>query len=1719
MKYWKRLLSFSLSAVLLTPVLASCSSGNNVVVGRDGYDLKNTAYIADAATDLPSSLEGLSVTSASASRGIVPTDAVFTVKTQTKADKTEIAKYLSVSPAADYSLTQESDTEFTLIPSSQLDPQTVYRFTLGDADNPVSSFAFQTSSEFAVASSLPADLAVGVPLNTGIEFTFPECVSKTDFTKYFSISPAISGRFEVYPNGKTFVFIPGKDLAKNTVYEITLKKGFPADSGKTLEADYNMKFRTGSDASDQRSDSENVSLSFYDRDMTAPTGSPYEVGYFLYSGKKELTENDIRFTVYQYNGAAQFADALKTYENKKADAAAESGRYVFPTDGLTKVAEGETPVIGPGEKYSRRSFALPLLESGIYLVNFTVSGKCGSKNYSFDTQLSLQITDLQVQAQSCNGETLVWVNQSGKPVSGAEIAGDAYLRTNGWGTGKDGFTALEAKTDADGLALLETGENNAAILCIRCNGEEYVHSVYTGESSELNYFGSSLYTDREVYFSNDTVRFFGIVKPFCSAKMPGKLLMKVGGVNLGTVRVDSDGTFTGTLPIEDYSGWGMSLSLVTEDGQSVAYKYISVTQEEKPVYQASLEYDKLFYRRGEQAVVTLTSTFFDGTPAPNIEFYVSENLTGYGSTVVTDENGKAEIVIEPDPYYQAYSHSTLPVSLYVNAELIGLETSRVYISKSAYYFHSDFQFLNDWEAKDKVVFTLCETDTSEIETEEDFGRMPEIICGKAIGDDVQVRLIKHWYTKNERREYNPITKVTNTYYDYIHHESTVWNKTIRTEDGKIVLDRMNADGFDGYYVYEAVYSGFELSAYASEYVEYTSTEEIYPKTDKNSYRIGETVSVAFVGGDAPENVLYTVCDENGLVLRKVANDGKFSFEYTGDMVRRCQITVSYFSPDGKIIAPTLGVGFDFLAENELTIEILPDKDVYRPGEQATVTLKITDKDGNPVSGGIAALGIVDEACFAVGDQKLDPLARYFGSTDDYYYYDYSYYYSGRYAAQKAASHRILIDSMIRPFSEAAEIGNLFLYRSAAYGMDLDDTGGMKAEAADTMEEAESPAESEDREASDDKTGTHVRKEFSDNPVFETVKTGANGTALITYTVPDNITEWRITALGFGGFDGKAYSDQKLGVSVTDVICTQPYFINLSNCKFYIEGDDVTVSARSYGVSLTLGTEARYEAVLTDENGKEIAEKTVTAVAGEYAWFNFGKLPLGSYQVTVNAECGDHKDALVGKFDVRKTANSVSARRDLTPGEIKTINPVAYPVSLSFYDGNVSLYTQLVRRLRYEAYTRTDAKAAYAAALTASGRLFGTDESEELDKLVSELNSSTGLFGIYDYAQPDIRLTAKIVSTLGSSLSTYRRGTAASQLEYALNNKYYQNDAEFAAALAGLAALDQPVLDTLYAVAGGCSEFSTEAKYWLSAAFAFAGDYSAAKQIYDDLMSSGSVREGDLLNVKGKDSTESIDLTAVALLTAARISRSDAEAMIRYLLLHESAHPEYLGLSYAAYLRCYMPLQKTETHLKYKLGGEEKEVTLGAGQIMTLTLTADAFRSLEILEADEAIRVHAAYETTLEEAFADKDESSDAGITLNKTITDLGNNLYRVTISFKGSSDRPHLYLNVEDTIPTGARFVSSIGGDSSVSVTGEMQGYAGIRQENGQQMKGYVSIYPNRRHSNVNIKKVDEYSYHGTLSYIIRGAVTGEFIAESPVITDPSADTFSIGERTTLIIK
>lgn len=135
---------------------------------------------------------------------------------------------------------------------------------------------------------------------------------------------------------------------------------------------------------------------------------------------------------------------------------------------------------------------------------------------------------------------------------------------------------------------------------------------------------------------------------------------------------------------------------------------------------------------------------------------------------------------------------------------------------------------------------------------------------------------------------------------------------------------------------------------------------------KTGDRLGIT---AFTAGKAGSLFLDVVRDRQTVLTRTLeVRDGKAetSLVLTPDLEGLVTVSAYRVSPSENVIRDSRLVWVQ--GANDLLIEAKPDKETYRPGEEAAISFQVSDRSQHPV---LAALGIavVDEAVFALSEMQ------------------------------------------------------------------------------------------------------------------------------------------------------------------------------------------------------------------------------------------------------------------------------------------------------------------------------------------------------------------------------------------------------------------------------------------------------------------------------------------------------------------------------------------------------------------------------------------------------------------------------------------------------------------------------------------------------------------------------------------------------------------------------
>lgn len=238
-------------------------------------------------------------------------------------------------------------------------------------------------------------------------------------------------------------------------------------------------------------------------------------------------------------------------------------------------------------------------------------------------------------------------------------------------------------------------------------------------------------------------------------------------------------------------------------------------------------------------------------------------------------------------------------------------------------------------------------------------------------------------------------------------------------------------------------------------------------TDKKSYFSGEKALVLVLAPSEAADILFTV--EGGALYRvealkaqryaalvevEIGDRQTPNFFLTATAVTGGEV----FTKQRSVIVPP--------REKILAVEVAPDRPDVEPGDAVSFTVTVTDYLGKPVADAEVALGVVDEAIYAISPEIAVPLESFF-------------YPRKRNDVRSGDSMTFRFFGTSKAFAETA----------ARWSRDPEIMfGALKPQLDDT------------------------RKVFKDTADwFPSLTTDKNGKAVAKLQLPDNLTAWRATA--------------------------------------------------------------------------------------------------------------------------------------------------------------------------------------------------------------------------------------------------------------------------------------------------------------------------------------------------------------------------------------------------------------------------------------------------------------------------------------------------------------------------------------------------------------------------------------------------------------------------------
>ena len=1000
----------------IVPVVAACCAAVLLATGLGAPGLPappgredETVEAGEVFENFVAPSAGLAIQAAATDgNGCIAADPAFLLTLSKPMDGDYIAAWLAASPKFEYELEQTGKLEYRLTPKAALDRNTLYTLSFdplqaehGLPARAGNSWAFQTQKGFAVERTFPANEGTGVPVNSVIELTFTGDVDIEQLKRHISFSPTLEGDDWSREGMNTYRFMAdGGGMLEGTQYEVRVKGALTDSLGKqSLGKDFAFKFETEAKEEEEAGERfwgyvENENNAFMSSEKPA----------FALHYDTDDADSKLGAAVYRFGSMEAYAQALNA--RLGYDEWSRQGRPEIDTGKLSKVFGGKVGVMTSG--WTKIAILPDQLPKGFYLAEFTVGE---------NTLTSLfQVSDMSAYAMYGGGDCLFWVNDliTSLPVAGAEIApagGAVKGRTDARGILEtkhtDGYTVFSVRKGGD--CLLVTGGDSP--------GE--------GGFSRMDYW-RYLYLDKELYTPSDTVNFFGVVSPKqAGTQALGKVTAvletgywddEYGGGDGGEseIRMDvsvKNGVYEGKLKLPELPPGYYHLS-VYYDKQRLSSSGISVEIYEKPAYSFTLSTDKRMVWTGEEVEVSAAAEYFDGTPVAGLDVEID------GKDLRTDASGRAGAKVRAgfeNDRLMSYNH------VYVNAQLPEIGD----VNEDTYFkvMNSDVEIETRSKWKDGAASLEVQAfavDFSEMDLE-DSGRWHDTSAYlkdfkgnlKLTVEWTKITYVKKDIPSSERvKRYDPYTK---TYTEEVYTYERVEKKVAKGKGLSVTVTGKAKQSFALPFDADAEYR-IEISGKDSKGRQFVRSEYLYTNTQRYSYdedyEYGYGEKYIYLRDSGGEDGLrYAVGDKVSLSIYEsyYANDpiqpdkGAILFVRAGDRYIDCAVpkgNLFEFTFDGSVL-PNVNVyavqfsGREYIEASmrylaaldeesrALTVGIKPDKDSYKPGDTAKLSLKLTGPGGQPVKGTVN-LNMVDEALLSMQEQYVDISGEIFG--DHYYFY-------------------------------------------------------------------------------------------------------------------------------------------------------------------------------------------------------------------------------------------------------------------------------------------------------------------------------------------------------------------------------------------------------------------------------------------------------------------------------------------------------------------------------------------------------------------------------------------------------------------------------------------------------------------------------------------------------------------------------------------------------------
>jgi len=1159
----------------------------------------------------------------------------------------------------------------------------------------------------------------------------------------------------------------------------------------------------------------------------------------------------------------------------------------------------------------------------------------------------IQVSALSVYSVSINGEAVFWVHDAatGQPANGAQVNIDGITTT----------------TDNDGIAIVDVAQNHRAAITVEYGN--YLAFAYTmpmfGQRELLpsDRFLSYMYTDRPRYRPNDTVDVFGVIKPrHGHTHSPDDVFtLHIGNIVELPIELDAFNSFAVRVPVTNMRGYmDVEVAANGERFMSAWVRFYNYTNLDH-VLEGSL--DRIAYALGEYAEGEIFVTTFADLPVEGLRLRHGNPEETFWTT---DSDGRAagRLPITEDDNWSSWQprwaefwfttvgdtdvsqnislpYIVVPRDIMMEHEYAGGSTATITTSQIL------IDRINGYYANISGGSTLD----------------PDIFRGAPVDVDFTVLITRHVTTRRVlHQNYDYINRRTINVYEFNTTESLYRTVPGRTTNGRAKITDLPVSNDPLInYAMEIRYndsSGRETVVGLWHrwhfYRQESAIRHFGLALEDDTLGIGETTQISLMEGSRPwwpwqsaeitndgfspitSGQLLTIVARDNVLSTAVSNPQNASVMFTEEMISSVAIFGAYF--DGQYIFPVetpATVTFDH-TQRELDIRLDFDQVRYKPGDEVTANIQTSMPNAQVL------ISVVDETSLPDHYHEANFLSRLYQS------------------------------ARISPW--AMEFYMFASHRQHEFGTTSGD-GGYGGNGG----------------GSEDGT---FRENFVDNPIFEVVQTDSSGNGSLTFILPDQVTSWRVTAIGLTQ-DGYAGDVRENITSHLD------FYIDAVITSEFIAGDDIVALVRMFGSELA-EIDVTYSVLQDGETihtGKQTSRRR--------AIVNVGKLDAGAYVIQITATFGDERDAIELPFTVAETGLILplraTRRLDDDSGAIDSgafsMRPL--PVRVTLTNANIGPIVNILNNIRTVNSYRTD----YIAANAYIDYFFGSEP--DFDALRAHVQAHSGGIPQLIYEDADFYYTARFAAIFPNVINARR---LSEYIQVQLAEAHSVSPTMRAAALLALAGVGEPVLFVIQDEVGNLETDDDMTRLYLAAALIALGDDSGALVLMDGFVAPQ--------NLSGVDN-ETVNTLLLFINTTLDPQAAWAHVNRGYDNLYVSDVAERVNFVRTIYL-----LGETVSEVQYELNNITHTVRLENFNHKTLHLTQAQFAALNLTPVSGATDFHI-------EFYGSGAENWSAGgnrINIQRSMVRDGD-LFRIDFYVELPPDTVGFF-TIYDRLPSNMRFVS-----------------------------------------------------------------------------------------------